>query len=371
MSSSGAPATPPSYTGPERRVGSPAPTEFVERRHGTPPYGLDRSRSSGLDGLRVFAALFVAMFHLKTVSGVSFGPLDPVVQGGDTGVYLFFALSGYLLYKPFVRGSVDLVGYGLKRAGRIFPGYYVALVGLTVLTGARLPLEHPLPFLTMSASYDIPLRGFLGNAWTLSAEILFYVTLPLLAIAARGREVPVLVGLGVLSAALGTVHRLSIDDANTWMIGTYPLVFYAFVPGMLLAVLEVRHPSRFHHLRSWQMLTIGIGLIVFGALTTTLPVALSTGIGTALVMAWLLHHPLPWSRALGFGGGASYALYLWHKDAFIAFGPFVGLGLTFAAAGLSWALIERPILAHVHAFVARRHRPGHSGQVVIAAPPAL
>ena len=114
------------YTGPERRVGLPSHVPLVERRHGTPPTGLDRGRSSGLDGLRAFAALFVVAYHLKTVSGVSFGPLNPIVQGGDSGIYLFFALSGYLLYKPFVRGRVDLVGYGLKRAGRIVPGYLVA-----------------------------------------------------------------------------------------------------------------------------------------------------------------------------------------------------------------------------------------------------
>jgi len=344
------------------------PGEFAERRHGTAPYGLDRSRSSGLDGLRVFAALFVVAFHLHTVSGISFGPLDPVVRGGDSGVFLFFALSGYLLYKPFVRGPVDLVGFGLKRAGRILPGYYVALVGLTILTGARLPLEHPLPFLSMSASYDIPLRGFLGNAWTLSAEILFYVTLPFLASLARGREVAVLVGLGVASAALGMWHRLSLNDANIWMIGAYPMVFYAFVPGMLLAVLEVRHRARFDRLASWPVLAAGVGLILFGALTTIVPLALATGIGTALVMAWLLHHPLPWARALSFGGGASYAAYLWHKDAIIAFGPLLGFGITLVASALSWALVERPILARAHALAARRRLAVKPSSVVTAAP---
>jgi peptidoglycan/LPS O-acetylase OafA/YrhL len=369
----GEPATAPPYGGPERRVGLPKVEPFVERRHGTPPYGLDRSRSSGLDGLRVFAALFVTAFHLKTVSGVSFGPLDPIVQGGDSGVYLFFALSGYLLYKPFVRGSVDLVGFGLKRAGRILPGYYVALIGLTILTGARLPLEHPLPFLSMSASYNIPLRGFLGNAWTLSAEILFYVTLPFIANLARGREVPILVVLGVISASLGTLQRLALNDGNAWMFGTYPLVFYAFVPGMLLAVLEVRHRARFDRLHGWPVLAMGVGLIVFGALTTILPFALSTGIGTVLVMAWVLHHPLPWPRALSFGGGASYALYLWHKDAIIAFGPAAGIAVALVASGLSWALVEHPILARVHALVASRRQPGQTGHgqpVPITAPPA-
>jgi peptidoglycan/LPS O-acetylase OafA/YrhL len=353
----------------QERQGGPPPVPFVEHRHGSSPFGLDRGRSSGLDGLRVFAALFVAAFHLKTVSGVGFGPLDPVVQGGDSGVYLFFALSGYLLYKPFVRGRVDLAGYSLKRAGRILPGYFVALAGLTILTGNRLPLEHPLPFLTMSASYDIPLRGFLGNAWTLSAEILFYVTLPLIAQIPRGREVPVLLGLGLVSAVLSAIHRLTINDQTTWLIGTYPLVFYTFVPGMLLALLEVRSPARFHHLRSWPVLVMGIGLIVFGALTTILPVVISTGIGTALVMAWLLHHPLPGARVLGFAGGASYAVYLWHKDAIIAFGPYVGMALALVASCLSWAIVERPILAKVHAIDARRRRSGATSRPLPVAVP--
>ena len=50
------------------------------------------------------------------------------------------------------------------------------------------------------------------------------------------------------------------------------------------------------------------------------PIALPTGVGTMLVMAWLLQHRIPGGRALAFGGGASYALYLWHRDLLIAFG---------------------------------------------------
>jgi peptidoglycan/LPS O-acetylase OafA/YrhL len=327
----------------------------TERRHGTESTGLDRGRSSGLDGLRALAALLVVAFHLHTVAGVSFGPLDPVIRGGDSGVYLFFALSGYLLYKPFVRGPVDLYGYGLKRAGRIVPGYFVALAGLTALTGSRLAIEHPLPFLTMSSSYDIPLRAFLGNAWTLSAEILFYLTLPLIARAARGRELLVLGGLGIVSVCLATYQRLTLTDANAWLHGSYPFVFYAFIPGMLLAVLEVRHPMQFRRLRTLPFLALGIVYLVAGSLTTILPVALATGIGTALVIGWMVHHPLPGTRALAFAGGASYALYLWHKDAFITFGPVLGLALALVASGLSWALVERPILARAH-WLAARHR---------------
>jgi len=310
--------------------------------------GLERGRSSGLDGLRAVAAVLVAAFHLHTVSGVSFGPLDPVIGGGDSGVWLFFALSGYLLYKPFVQGPVDLAAFGLKRAGRIVPGYFVALIGLMVLTGSRLPIENPLPYLTVSSAYDIPLRGFLGNAWTLSAEILFYITLPWIARLAAGREVKVLLALAGGSAVLATLHRVALTDANAWLLGTYPLSFSAFVPGMLLAVLQVRRPAAFGYLAHPAFLGIGVVFLVLGTLANWLPVAVFTGLGTALVMGFVLQHRVPFAKAFGFAGGASYALYLWHKDMYIAFGPVVGLAGALVAAALSWALVERPILRWIH-----------------------
>jgi peptidoglycan/LPS O-acetylase OafA/YrhL len=362
-------ATAPSYVGPDRRLGLPASEPFVERRHGTPPYGLDRSRSSGLDGLRALAALAVVGYHLRTVSGLDFGPLNPILGGADTGVYIFFALSGYLLYKPFVRGDVDLVAYGLKRAGRIVPGYLVALFGLILVTGTQLPVHHPLPFLTISSSYNLELRGFLGNAWTLSAEILFYVTLPFIAAAARGREALVLGGLAIVSVCAATYHRLALTPENAWITGTYPLVFYAFVPGMFLALLEARFPGQLRKLHRWPYLALGLGYIVLGALTTLLPVALATGFGTVLVMGWLLNHQLPKAHALGFLGGASYAMYLWHKDALIAFGPWLGVGVTVVAASLSWVVVERPILALVHGFDARRRRRPRAVEPVPVAVP--
>jgi peptidoglycan/LPS O-acetylase OafA/YrhL len=322
--------------------------------HPAKPGRSTEGRSSGLDGLRAFAALFVAAFHLNTVGGVSFGPLDPVIRGGDSGVYLFFALSGYLLYRPFLRGGVDLAGYALKRAARIVPGYFVALVVLAALTGSRLPLDNPLPYVTMSSSYDIPLRGFLGNAWTLSAEILFYLALPGVAWLARTREVLTLLALGAMSVILAVGHRVTLTEANAWVSGAFPFVFHAFVPGMLLAVLEVRRPAGFARLARRPAAAAGVALLVAGALTTVLPVALLTGVGTALLMGWLLQRTLPGARALGLAGGASYAVYLWHKDAFIAFGPWLGLAVALVAGGLSWALVERPILDRVHALVAQR-----------------
>ena len=96
---------------------------------------------------------------------------------------LFFAFSGYLIYRPFVMGDVDLRRYAVHRLRRIVPAYLLALVGVTLLTGDRTFLEQPLTYLLFLQNYDLALwQGFLGVSWTLVLEVLFYLTLPVIAI---------------------------------------------------------------------------------------------------------------------------------------------------------------------------------------------
>jgi peptidoglycan/LPS O-acetylase OafA/YrhL len=278
---------------------------------------------------------------------VSYGPFNPVVKGGDIGVWVFFALSGYLLYRPFLTRDVDLRSYALKRAARILPGYYVALVGLALVTGSRLAFEHPVPYLTISASYNLELRAFLGPAWTLAAEVIFYMTLPLIARAARGREAPVLLGLGGASIALSLVQRYTATEATVWLNDFYPMVFYAFVPGMLLAALEVKQPAAFAELGRAPLLIAGLALILAGTLSTALPIDIGPLVGAPLVIGWLLHHRVMGARALVFIGGSSYALYLWHYDLFQFFGA-AGILVALLGSVASWLLVERPILYWAH-----------------------
>jgi peptidoglycan/LPS O-acetylase OafA/YrhL len=313
-------------------------------------------RSAGLDLLRAAACAVVVAFHLHIVLGVEFGPLSALVDGGDHGVYIFFALSGYLLYRPFIDRRVDLRAYAVKRTARILPGYYVALVGLAILTRNPLPFAHPLPYLAIAASYDLPLRDFLGSAWTLSAEVLFYVALPFIARLARGREVLTLSSLALLSMSWTVALALRGNEASILAMAAFPAVGYAFVPGMLLAVMEARHPTTFSQLAWWPYLILGVTFIGLGMIAHVLPIAVGAGIGTPFVMGWLLQHRVPAPRALAFLGGASYAMYLWHKDLFLAFGP-IGLPIAFVAATASWVVVERPVLDWAHAITRRWARP--------------
>jgi peptidoglycan/LPS O-acetylase OafA/YrhL len=313
------------------------------------------SRSAGLDALRAIACALVVVFHIRSVLQLNVGPIDPVIGGGDTRVYIFFALSGYLLYRPFLGRKVDLRSYAIKRAARILPGYYIALVGLTILTGSVVAITHPLPYLAIAASYILSTRGFLGSAWTLAAELVFYVTLPLIARVVRGHEVA---GIGLIacaSIAATMFLKLLLEPSGFWILSSYPCVVYAFAPGMLLAVVELRYPNVFRRLASLPALLVGATLIVVGCLTSISPIALGAGVGTPLVMGWLLQHRVPGARVLAFLGGASYAMYLWHRDVLIAFGA-IGVPIALVAAAASGTIVERPILNWAHAVTRGRPR---------------
>jgi peptidoglycan/LPS O-acetylase OafA/YrhL len=130
--------------------------------------------------------------------------------------------------------------------------------------------------------------------------------------------------------------------------------------------VEVRDPEVFRKMsRPWVGI-VGIGFIVVQTLLHHFPVALAAGIGTPLLIGWLAGVRVPYGRALAFAGGGSYAMYLWHKDLFLSFG-IVGLPIALVGAALSWALVERPILALANGVAARWRQPAEPDTAVIAA----
>jgi len=150
------------------------------------------------DGLRAIAAGAVLLHHAGFATGFSerhrFGEF---LAHGDSGVSVFFLISGFLLYRPFVarhlsdRPATPMDRFWWRRLLRIFPGYWVALVGIYVLFGfGRGSLSTPGDFVTyfgLTQIYDTS-RYFYGvnQAWTLATELSFYLFLPLYALAIRG-----------------------------------------------------------------------------------------------------------------------------------------------------------------------------------------
>ena len=116
-----------------------------------------RREIAELDGLRALAILLVLWCHLTAfgaLRGLNVGPplLHLLGDFGFAGVFLFFILSGFLLFLPYARALLagaawpSARAFYRKRARRILPAYYLTLLVLLVLqTGLRLSLAHRRP----------------------------------------------------------------------------------------------------------------------------------------------------------------------------------------------------------------------------------
>lgn len=327
---------------------------------------------AGLDGIRAFAAVAVVVFHVTGHVGRDVGTGSVVDLSADAwtsplgnyGVCVFFLLSGFLLFRPFVaahlasRPGPDVRSYFRRRLLRIFPAYWIVMVFVFFLREERRPrtgagyLGHAALVQTFSPS------GFfegLGVAWTLCVEVSFYAVLPLIAwailrlpgatsdnrsdrLAAQLAGLSILFAIGWIWHLLPLVHERGGAPSHMWL----PNFLDWFALGMLLAVAHSwravggRLPSAVTHLADlpwlcWifalQLYWVGVQLRIDGsfggppiqpgeryaraainglsAFLVLLPVVLGTRPGRLLRA---LEHR--WVVGMGL---VSYGLYLWHQ----------------------------------------------------------
>ncbi len=332
-----------------------------------------------MESLRAIAALLVLVSHAVGYSHGYQTIFDTywhrLMYSTGNGVYLFFALSGYLLFLPFARhywGEVArprLGRYALNRAVRILPLYYAATIVFLLVFGATA--SQWLHFATFTQNlFSSSFMRFDGPMWSIVAEVVFYVTLPLVAwvlgIMSR-RSIPVgFVLLGVLGLLLYVVnYELDASGDRLWVYSPLTNAMY-FIPGMVLALFQCSSPRRWIERlpaiarRSDTWVVGGIGLWAYHAYVFPRH-------GELLAMASLLvlggcvlplgdgvaARCLGW-RPLALLGIASYSLYIWHDPivkalASIVPGGFVGLlivstVLCLAVSAVSYLVIERPFL---------------------------
>ena len=125
--------------------------------------------------------------------------VQSLLQRMDVGVAMFFTLSGFLLFRPFItrqlagRAPGKTSTFLRRRSLRVFPGYWFALIFVVVVLGQMLgTLKNAFLFFTLLfpfATQDLALGGGPGHeghyaipqAWSLTAEFVFYFMLPLIA----------------------------------------------------------------------------------------------------------------------------------------------------------------------------------------------
>ena len=343
-------ATPPADAGAERAPDVVAPPP------GHPRFPL-------VDALRAIAAIAVVIVH---AGGLTVTPLDGFVSHAEVGVAIFFAISGFLLYRPFASARLNgarrsaLTSYLRRRILRIVPAYWLALTVVALLLSAPGVFSgHFWVFYGFGQVYsDQYVLGGIAPAWTLCIEITFYLLLPVYAAALGGligrlpRERQVRIELLVLAviAALSLAYRyiLRTHGSLSWVLNALPTHLDWFAPGMALAVLSAAWQDRplprgaaLVARRPLLPVAVAVGAYVLVSLTEhgpqllragSNPVLLYTGpqdlarhglyavVGAGLLVPAVLgsgsrdgvRRVLSW-RVLAWLGLISYGIYLWHQ----------------------------------------------------------
>jgi peptidoglycan/LPS O-acetylase OafA/YrhL len=319
------------------------------------------------DGLRAIAAVSVLVYHAAFFAAAA-SPDQTVTQYTghfDVGVTVFFLISGFLLYRPFVRShltrqpSPGVLAYGWRRLLRIAPAYWVALTLVAlwlplpyVFRGAGIPVYYG--FAQIYAFGDA-ING-IGQAWTLCVEVTFYAFLPVWALAMRRAsrggdrrrvlsvELAGLGGLFILSTlykvwALHHIAPSNLDSPRFLM--PLPNFLDQFAIGMAIAALSVWYegsplPAPLQLVRRrpgvcWAAALLGLWFVstrigfhgnAFQTVTRSMHLErheLYTLVATALVLPAVFTLPgrglvgkLLASRPLRYLGLVSYGIYLYH-----------------------------------------------------------
>jgi peptidoglycan/LPS O-acetylase OafA/YrhL len=333
-------------------------------------------RFEGFDGLRAIAAFAVVVHHASLFSAqMVVGHFNHQFTQLDVGVAVFFLISGYLLYRPFLSRMMReqpeprVGGYLLRRAARIFPAYWLALTTIILVghfTHGRVLGFTSAPihggFFTYTRYYLLlhiynTLRegaSALSQAWTLAVEITFYVFLPLFAwgmrriIRSSRPEKRVWLHLGVLAGmyVASTLFRVwcFYGSGRVHALGQYwlPANLDLFALGMAVAVISVAiqegiwSPRIVRFVEEWPAVFWLSAIALFYVASTRVNVGLYPGptAGQSLYrhivqgfVALLFLLPvafrgsrstvvariLDW-RPLVYCGIVSYGIYLWHQS---------------------------------------------------------
>lgn len=355
-----------------------------------------KDRDAAVDGLRGLAAGTVLVYHAwlykagsDPVSSRRDGFVDGVLHEGRLGLVLFFVLSGFLLFTPWVRAALEgraaprPGAYAVRRLARIVPAYYLAIVGSVVLLwphdgspGVRLPPADQVWLFgvfgqNLQASTLLKLDP---PMWTLAVEASFYAVLPLLGWLALRRIGPrsprtTLLGVCALFFTVGVVF-------NAWLLANPGLDAYVlskqlpafatyFALGMAVAVLA--HGRTLPARARGGLLLVGTAAVALGAWWAAdfgqlddrkqwRDTGAAAGFAVILLATWCAAtrpRLLAWAPLSGLGR-LSYGVYLWHVPLMVwlrAIGllPSSTIGATVVTllptlliAGASWRWVEQP-----------------------------
>ena len=228
-------------------------------------------RFPAFDGLRAIAAVTVVGVHVAFVSGLT--PKNPSGVGMYTarleiGVSVFFLISGFLLYRPFVVAHLAAApkprtgAFWLRRLLRIVPAYWLVLfITTSVFRNSPGPGIGPGGWKAYASHYlflqiYLPSQDLKGisAAWSLCVEMTFYLFIPLYA-ALLGRR---------------RTRRTDRRTLRLELVGLLVLVVISYAWRFTVLQFQTGHSPYFRLATVWlpaylDLFALGMGLAVVSA----------------------------------------------------------------------------------------------------------
>jgi peptidoglycan/LPS O-acetylase OafA/YrhL len=335
------------------------------------PQSASRSIPS-LDGLRACSVVMVILSHFLGYlpDKMARFPYLQLRVLGESGVDVFFVISGFLitgllLRELEARGSISLRRFYFRRFFRIFPPFYFFLAVVAILWATKV-VSIPVPGFISAATYTSDYWGhpawILAHTWSLSLEEQFYLLWPpFVALLGRRRSTYLAIGVVVLSPAIRLLNYVlapPLRGSTGYMLHTrLDMIMF----GCAIALLW--HEKRFHN---WADRFLHPAIFAFATLYVVFlapflsvrfqawydwPIGYTLlGLLISLILIYAVKKPLSIPgrffnlAPMKHVGIISYSIYLWQQIFMGSFGGMFPVDLipTFAAAELSYRLIERP-----------------------------
>lgn len=348
-----------------------------------------------LDGIRAIAVLLVIGWHFV----LNFDPSPftfayGLATWGQTGVDLFFVLSGFLITGILLdtKGTLHFLrNFYARRILRIFPLYYSTLaVCFLVLPALGLSGEswkqsgwYWIYLHNIVRTFSPEYRAGPSHFWSLAVEEHYYFVWPWLVMALDRRKL-----LGVIGAAIGVSLLTRVLMAHYDPIFFTPARLDGLAIGSALAIFARDVPrglARWVPPARLVVLAMAPVLLVIelsrigGQITHGLKATLVSFVFAAFLVLVLerkcgrVADRALSGRALGSIGKYSYAMYVFHpflisglRRAGMPYGVgtlLVAVVLTYVAGWISWVVLERRCLRLKRYFDSRV--PGPPAQAVV------
>jgi peptidoglycan/LPS O-acetylase OafA/YrhL len=333
-----------------------------------------------LDALRGVAAVAIVAFHYGQGSA-----LQPITGAGVLALDLFFVLSGFLISSIILSHGGDrafLLTFYVRRGLRIWPAYYVFIVGIAAIIflrpgfGSLRALPDYLTFTQYTPEYwfaEAPQLALPAQlTWSLAVEEQFYILWPiLLTLVGVRRMIPtaiVFVAVAITARHAGYGQFLLISRCDGFAVG-----------GLLAASLAGRRAPGSERVTTLRLAVLASVCVAYLLGVPTLqgfrpftihgtPTAAVDGTVAAAAFAAVIglvvrHEGRPVfaplrARWLVHLGKISYGVYLYHMLALvcgdavasklgwprIASRAALSPSLTLGMAVVSWEFLEKPCL---------------------------